>query len=124
LFKNIGAGVERFTDVARVKKAILQKRRTIGSDSSQRAVSRQSFGIQTCSPIILTGSNVIFRDSFSLPREIGVQSRAKDETSLSQLRCSRPLLNTDLKDSLEASDITLTSEQSKFLTAEFQYQIG
>jgi len=43
----------------------------------------------------------MFRDSFSLLRESGAQSRAKDETSLSQLRCSRPLLNTDLEDSLE-----------------------
>ena len=33
------------TDVAKAKKAILQKKRTIGSDSPQRAVSRQSIGV-------------------------------------------------------------------------------
>jgi hypothetical protein len=33
------------TDVAKAKKAILQKKRTIGPDSSQRTVSRQSIGL-------------------------------------------------------------------------------
>src|SRR6476619_3259254 len=33
------------TDVAKAKKAILQKKRTIGPDSTQRAVSRQSIGV-------------------------------------------------------------------------------
>jgi bifunctional non-homologous end joining protein LigD len=37
------------TDVAKAKKAILQKKRTIGPDSTQRTVSRQSIGVSKVS---------------------------------------------------------------------------
>jgi hypothetical protein len=42
------------TDVAKVKKAILQKKRTIGPDSTQPTVSRQSNGISKVSGRIPT----------------------------------------------------------------------
>jgi bifunctional non-homologous end joining protein LigD len=42
------------TDVAKAKKAILQKKRTIGPDSTQRTVTRQSIGVSKVSARIQT----------------------------------------------------------------------